>query len=64
MQNFTKLKKGIIVMRKIEEDVLRDLEKEMNWKEKMFLKIFKTFSLKIYHIARITTLNKILGNDN
>ena len=31
-------------MRKIEEDVLRDLEKEMNWKEKIFLNIFKTFS--------------------
>lgn len=51
-------------MNNVEKDVVRELKKEMNWKEKMFLKIFKTFSLKIYHIARITTLNKILGNDN
>lgn len=36
-------------MKKIEEDVLRDLEKEMNWKEKIFLKIFAKMFYKVYN---------------
>ena len=40
-------------MRKIEEDVLRDLEKEMNFREKIFLKlpIGKKMLIKIYKIG-------------
>lgn len=40
--------------------VIKDVEKELNWKEKVIVKIFaKTFN-KVYSIARIKTVNNIL----
>ena len=47
----------------VEKNIIRELEKNMNWKERILLKILKTFSLKIYNITRIITVNKILKND-
>ena len=47
----------------VEKNIIRELEKNMNWKERILLKILKTFSLKIYNITRIITVNTILKND-
>lgn len=47
----------------VEELILKELEKDFNWKEKIIARVFKKFSLKIYHAARIITVNKILDNN-
>ena len=46
-------------MRKIEEDVLRDLEKEFDkdFKTKIFFKLFKEKILKIYRKGMVDNFN-------
>ena len=40
--------------------VLNEVKKELNWKERIIIKIFtRTFS-KIYNIARINIVNEII----
>ncbi len=40
--------------------VLNELKKELNWKERIIVKLFtKTFA-KVYNIARIKIVNKLI----
>ena len=40
--------------------VLNEVKKELNWKERIIVKLFtKTFT-KIYNICRINTINKMI----
>lgn len=40
--------------------VIEELEKELNWKERIILKIFKKYSYKIYIIAQKKIFNNML----
>jgi len=44
----------------MKELVLKEISKELNWKEKIILKIFTKTIIKVYNITRINTLNRIL----
>lgn len=43
------------------KDLLEELNKELNWKEKLLCKIFKKKIIKICNIVRVTTINKMLS---
>lgn len=47
-------------MNSVEKDVISELEKEMNWKEKLILKLFSKTVCKACHLYRIKIINKIL----
>ena len=56
MSNFY-TKEGLYFMKDV---VLNEMKKELNWKERIIIKIFtRTFS-KIYNIARINIVNEII----
>ena len=38
-------------------DVVLD---ELNWKEKIIVKVFKKTIIKVYHIARVRTFNELI----
>mgnify|MGYP001137614340 CR=1 FL=1 len=40
--------------------VLNEIIKELNWKEKIIVKIFARTIIKVYDIHRIKMINKIL----
>ncbi|MCI8444564.1 MAG: hypothetical protein HFJ37_05380 [Clostridia bacterium] len=40
--------------------VLKEVKKELNWKEKIIIKIFKKTFSKIYDKMRIVVVNKLL----
>ena len=43
-----------------EDIVLDEVKKELNWKERIIIKLFtKTFT-KVYNIARIKIVNKLI----
>lgn len=45
-------------MRDVVYNVLKD---ELNWKEKIIIKLFNKTFLKIYNISRINSINSILN---
>lgn len=47
-------------MRKIEKNVLRDLEKEMNFKERIILKMFSKTINKLCNLYRIEIVNRMI----
>lgn len=50
----------VLLSNKTEEIILNEVKKELNWKEKIIVKIFnKTFN-KISNLVRINTVNKII----
>lgn len=40
--------------------VLNEVKKELNWKERIIVKIFRKTFVKVYNIVRIDTVNSIL----
>lgn len=40
--------------------ILNEIKNELNWKERIIVRIFKKTFLKFYHIVRISILNNIL----
>ena len=40
--------------------VLDELKKELNWKERIVLKLFTRLMKKVYNISRINTVNKFI----
>ncbi len=48
-------------MRNVKKDVvLKELKKELNWKEKIIVRIFSKTFTKVYNICRINIVNKII----
>ncbi len=48
-------------MNKTEELIVNEIAENLNWKEKIILKIFPKTFLKTYNIARVNTINRILN---
>ncbi len=44
----------------MDNEILKELSKELNWKEKMIVRIFSKTFYKVYHICRIHIVNKII----
>ncbi len=44
----------------MEEDIVKEIEKECNFKERILLKIFTKTFMKVYNIARIKTFNSLI----
>lgn len=40
--------------------VVEELRKELNWRERIVLKIFRKTIVKVYNIIRINTINTML----
>lgn len=40
--------------------ILDEVMKELNWKERIIIKVFYKLIIKVYNIARITTVNKFI----
>lgn len=40
--------------------VMKEVEKELNWKEKIIVKVFTKTFIKVYNITRINIVNNIL----
>ena len=49
--------KGVYVIKDV---VLDEIKKELNWKERIVLKLFKRLMKKVYNISRINTVNKFI----
>lgn len=45
------------------EELLKELNEELNWKEKIVLKLFKKLFFKTYNIMRIKLVNNLLKLD-
>jgi len=46
----------------MEDMMLDEIMKELNWKEKIIVKVFVKTIIKVYNITRITTINNIINN--
>ena len=47
-------------MNVVKDVVIKDVENELNWREKIIIKVFtKTFN-KVYNIGRINAINSML----
>ena len=44
----------------MEDVVLDEIKKQLNWREKIILIVLKKTIIKVYNIARIRTVNDIL----
>lgn len=44
----------------MEEVIINEIKKGLNWKEKIIVKIFAKTMKKVYNIARIKTINDLL----
>lgn len=44
----------------IENVVLDEVKKELNWKEKIIMHVFTRYTYKVYNIARVMTMNRFL----
>lgn len=44
----------------MEDLVVEELRKELNWRERIMLKIFKKYTYKIYGIAGKNAINNIM----
>ena len=44
----------------MEEDIVKEIEKECNFKERILLKIFTKTFMKVYNIARIKMFNSLI----
>ena len=40
--------------------VLYEIRKELNWKERIIVKVFKHTIIKVYNIARIRMFNELI----
>lgn len=43
-----------------ENEVLKEVTKELNWRERIVVKVFKKTINKIYDITRIIIVNKLI----
>ena len=44
----------------MEEDIVKEIEKECNFKERILLKAFTKTFMKVYNIARIKMFNSLI----
>ena len=44
----------------MKDAVLNEVKKELNWKERIVLKLFTKTFVKVYNIARIKIVNKLI----
>lgn len=44
----------------MENDVVREIRKNLNWKEKVIVKIFTKTFIKVSNISRIKTINYMI----
>lgn len=44
----------------MEEEILKEIEKVLNKKEKILLKLFSKTFIKIFHVSRINLINKMI----
>nr|DAG74098.1 MAG TPA: hypothetical protein [Caudoviricetes sp.] len=44
----------------MEEDIVKEIEKECNFKERILLKVFTKTFMKVYNIARIKMFNSLI----
>lgn len=42
--------------------VLNEIMKELNLKEKIIVKVFEKLIIKVYNMARITTVNNLIND--
>lgn len=45
----------------MEEKIIKELKKELNWRERVVLNLFKKRIIKICNIVRVTTINNMLS---
>ena len=45
---------------KMEKEILEEIEKECNFKERILLKVFTNTFVKVYNIARIKMFNSLI----
>lgn len=44
----------------MEKEILEEIEKECNFKERILLKVFTKTFVKVYNIARLKVINNLL----
>lgn len=44
----------------MEEDIVKEIEKECNFKERILLRLFTKTFVKVYNIARLKVINNLL----
>lgn len=44
----------------MEKEMLEEIMKECNWKERLLVKILAKTFLKVYHIGRLNAVNAVL----
>lgn len=44
----------------MEKDIVREICKDLNWKEKTIVKLFRKTFVKIHHKIRINIFNKLI----
>lgn len=44
----------------MEENIVKEIEKECNFKERILLKVFTKTFMKVYNIARIKMFNSLI----
>lgn len=44
----------------MEEDIVKEIEKECNFKERILLKVFTKTFMKVYNITRIKMFNSLI----
>lgn len=58
MNTYSQMRKG--EMNCMKDVVLDEVKKELNWKERMIVSIFKNTYMKVYNMIRIETINRLL----
>lgn len=49
-----------LYVKKTKDVLLKEINKELNWKEKIVIKIFKKTFCKVHNLIRISIVNKLL----
>ena len=60
-ENSNNFRKRGIFMKKQENVILNEIKNELNWKEKIIIKVFANTFKKVYNFSRVKSINGILN---